>query len=251
MGAVIEKTSLLCDAALALVYPQSCNVCSGAVESRFDGVVCRQCWDETRLCGNDARLCWKCGVIIGHAATSNGRENINCHRCADGAYSAARACGIYEGALRASIIALKRRPYVSRRLEVLMEEQCRQPPLDGATLILPVPLHPERERQRGFNQAAVLAQVISKLLCLPVAEHVLARAVHTERHRAGMDARSRHESVENAFTVLSPRIVEGEKVLLVDDVLTTGATVSACALALRAAGAEEVLVLTLARPLHP
>jgi predicted amidophosphoribosyltransferase len=83
---------------------------------------------------------------------------------------------------------------------------------------------------------------------LPFDEGSLARTVHTERHRAGMDARARRESVEAAFKVRRPRLVETERILLVDDVYTTGATVSSCALTLRAAGAQEVFVLTVARP---
>ena len=113
---------------------------------------------------------------------------------------------------------------------------------------MPVPLHPDREKQRGFNQAAVLAKAVSELLRLPLDEHALARREHTGRHRAGMDARARAESVENAFVVLQPRTIAGEHILLVDDVFTTGATASACARVLRDAGAEEVLVLTIARP---
>ena len=177
-------------------------------------------------------------------------EGISCHRCDDASYTAARACGLYEGALRASIIALKREPRVSQRLISLMSDLCRRAPLNRATRILPVPLHPDREKQRGFNQAAVIAEALAAAAQIPFADQVLARTQHTERHRAGMDAQSRRESVENAFVVLHPRVVDGECILLVDDVFTTGATASACAIALRKAGAKEILVLTLARPLH-
>jgi competence protein ComFC len=116
------------------------------------------------------------------------------------------------------------------------------------TRIVPVPLHPERERARGFNQAALLARELSRLTGLPADEGSLVRTAHTERHRAGMDAKARRESVENAFSVTHPRLIEGERVLLIDDVFTTGATVSACAEALRAAGARDVFALTIARP---
>jgi competence protein ComFC len=111
-----------------------------------------------------------------------------------------------------------------------------------------VPLHPEREKERGFNQAAVLAEALSRFAQLPFADRALVRAQHTGRHRAGMDAQSRRESVENAFVVAHPRLIKGEHVLLVDDVFTTGATASACSRVLLEAGAEQVLVLTIARP---
>jgi len=177
-------------------------------------------------------------------------ERIRCRRCDEASFTGARACGLYEGALRASIIALKREPQVAKNLALLMWELCQREPLKRATRIVPVPLHPEREKQRGFNQAAILAAALSKLVALPLADGALVRTRHTGRHRGGMDAQARRESVEQVFTVVQPRIIAGEHILLVDDVFTTGATVSACALALNNAGAKEVLVLTVARPLH-
>ncbi|MGH9902421.1 MAG: ComF family protein, partial [Pyrinomonadaceae bacterium] len=93
----------------------------------------------------------------------------------------------------------------------------------------------------------VLARALAARTRLPLDEWSLVRATHSARHRAGMDAQSRRETVADAFAVRRPRLVEGERVLLVDDVFTTGATVSSCARALRAAGAEEVFVLTVAR----
>ena len=114
---------------------------------------------------------------------------------------------------------------------------------------MPVPLHRERQKLRGFNQASVIAHALSAKVSLPVDEVSLVRVEHTERHRAGMDARDRRESVETAFAVAHPALIAGERILLIDDVFTTGSTVSACASALFAAGAEKVFVLTLARPL--
>jgi ComF family protein len=115
---------------------------------------------------------------------------------------------------------------------------------------MPVPLHEERLRERGFNQAGEIANALSKLSGLKVDEWSLARMIHTERHRAGMDERARRESVENAFDIRRPRLVENENILLVDDVFTTGATVSSCARALKNAGAGEVFALTIARPVQ-
>ncbi|MDQ3819682.1 MAG: hypothetical protein M3362_18675, partial [Acidobacteriota bacterium] len=146
--------------------------------------------------------------------------------------------------------ALKREPHVSTRLAQLLFEAQQREPLNCATRIIPVPLHPDRLRERGFNQAAVLAGALAKLSALPFDEFSLVRTTHTERHRAGMDERARRESVENAFEVRRPRLIERERILLVDDVFTTGATVSSCAGALLAAGAEDVFVLTAARPIE-
>jgi len=122
-------------------------------------------------------------------------------------------------------------------------------PINSANLIIPIPLHPDREGERGFNQAALLARELSRLSHLPIDEYSVVRRVHTERHRAGMDARTRRESVANVFSVRHPKTIASRRVLLIDDVFTTGATVSACAAALKEAGAKEVLVLTIARAL--
>lgn len=174
--------------------------------------------------------------------------SIRCHKCDDDMFTTARACGFYEGALRASVLELKRQPRVAPRLARLMLAAQQRPPVNSANLIIPVPLHSERERERGFNQAALLARELARLSHLPLDEYSVARRVHTERHRAGMDARARRDSVAAAFAIRHPKLVAGQRVLLIDDVFTTGATVSACAAVLREAGAEDVFVLTVARP---
>jgi ComF family protein len=239
--------SHLADAALALVYPQPCAVCGASVESRHEGVACASCWQATRLFSAHDNLCWKCGLLTEAPAIEGRQESVRCGNCNDDAFTAARACGFYEGALRVSILNLKREPHVAARPAHLMLMTQQIAPLNRANLIIPVPLHPERERERGFNQASLLARELARLNRLPLDEHSVARRVHTERHRAGMDARARRDSVADAFAIRHPRLVAGQRVLLIDDVFTTGATVSACAAVLREAGAEEVFVLTLAR----
>lgn len=235
------------DAALALVYPQACVVCGGSVESRHDGVACSSCWDVAPIFRASDTLCWKCGALSRAAVTEDKRQSIRCGRCDDDAFAAARACGTYDGALRASILELKRRPQVARRIVHLMSEIQTREPLNTADLIVPVPLHPTREHERGFNQAFVLARELARCSGLPLDEHSLVRRVQTEMHRVGMDAKARRKSVGGAFFVRRADLITGKRVLLVDDVLTTGATVSACAEALKNAGAKDVFVLTIAR----
>jgi ComF family protein len=178
------------------------------------------------------------------------REQVRCRRCEDDAFTAARACGVYEGALRASVLLLKRDPHLCRKLVEQLINTQQQYPLSEATRIVPVPLHPERQKARGFNQAAVIAQELSRAISLPYDEISLIRTRHTDRHRAGMDAKGRRETVADAFRVAYPALVAAERVLLVDDVFTTGATVSSCARTLLDAGATEVFVLTIARPVR-
>ena len=246
---VTTLTSRVYDAALALVYPQACAVCGASVESRHDGVACAACWRATRVLSGDDTVCWKCGAFSRARVTEERRQSIRCGQCDDDAFTAARACGFYEGALRASVLALKREPHVAHRLARLIFAAQQRAPINTADLIIPVPLHPARERERGFNQAALLAQALALLSKLPINDHTVMRRIHTERHRSGMDSIARRQSVANAFSVVRSDSVAGKRVLLIDDVFTTGATVSACAAALKAAGAEEVFVLTIARPL--
>ena len=239
---------LLCDAALSLAYPRACAVCeTECVESRADAPACAKCWRATRVFTGDETLCWKCGAPAHASVSEEKRGGVRCRRCDAWAFEAARACGPYEGALRAAVLNLKREPFVPARLARLLAEAFERAPLSSATLAVPVPLHAERERERGFNQAALLARSLSKRAGLRLDEWSLARVSHSARHRAGMDARARLETVEDAFAVTRPRLVEGGRVLLIDDVFTTGATASACASALLASGASQVFVLTLAR----
>ena len=96
----------------------------------------------------------------------------------------------------------------------------------------------------------MLARELSTSTGLPVDEVSLVRTHHTVRHRAGMDWKGRRQTVADAFRVIYPALIAGERVLLVDDVFTTGATVSSCAKTLLDAGAAEVFVLTIARPVR-
>ena len=244
-----HAASFCYDSLLAVVYPRACAVCGGSVESRALGVVCAKCWQQTRILSTET-LCWKCGQPSIGTVADEKRETVRCHRCDDASFTAARACGIYEGALRASVLLLKREPHVCQKLRDELVKTQQRYPLNRATQIIPVPLHPEREKDRGFNQALLIGRELSRAISLPLNVASLTRDKHVKRHRAGMDAKGRRDTVADAFRVTHPALVAGERVLLVDDVFTTGATVSSCASVLLEAGATEVYVLTIARPVR-
>ena len=228
---------IICDAVLTLAYPQICVICARSVEERRFGVACESCWQGTRIFTDDDEVCLKCGApgppVCGH--------------CEVLAFTSARAVGMYKDALRESALMLKRRPCLPRHVEDLLVAAASREPFCVSTRVAPVPLHPKRLKTRGFNQASIIAGVVSKALELALDEVSLVRVSSPEKYRAGLDAKGRRDTVAGAFKVTHPRLVAGEHILLVDDVFTTGATVSACAEALLEAGANTVFVLTLAR----
>jgi ComF family protein len=154
--------------------------------------------------------------------------------------------------MREAIHALKfgHRPAVAAPLGRLLAEAAPgglpTPPADWAEGLVPVPLHPARLAERGFNQAELLAAPCAARWRVPVLGRVLVRARPT-RPQTDLDAEARRANVRDAFAVPRPVAVAGRRLLLIDDVLTTGATITAAAGALRAAGATAVGVLTLAR----
>jgi ComF family protein len=161
----------------------------------------------------------------------------------------ARALGPYDGVLRDVLHALK---YSGRRstapvLADLLRARCADV-LDGADGVVPVPLHFRRSWTRGFNQAALVASHLG-----PPLRHLLRRRRHTAP-QAGLSAEARRQNVERAFApsiraLVQPSLVRGSRLVLVDDVSTTGATLDACAAVLKERGAKEVRALVVARTL--
>ena len=232
------------DSLISIIYPQECRVCSGEVEHRSDGVACSQCWGATRIFTGSEMLCQKCGAYLGEQAAP---VAVFCHKCDEHHYDRASAAGIYETALAASIVQLKAAPGLPKRPRSIIEAAVRRSDLAHVDLIVTTPLAKERQIERGFNQAEIIGKVVSSVARIPLDCLSLARRLHTPIHRIGMDQRARDLTVQNAFEVARPKLIKGRSVLLVDDVLTSGATASSCAKALKNQGASRVDVFTLAR----
>lgn len=234
------------DSLLTLAYPQSCQVCQNSVENSADGVVCRKCWRKTRIFSGQETLCAKCSAFLQERSS---KFQTFCHNCDAHFYDGARAIGLYENALAASVLYLKRKPFLAKVLKNLYISAFENSPFQDSTVIIPVPLSKKRYLERGFNQAEVLAEALSQRTKLKIDKESLARKIHTPLHRAAMDRRARELTVENAFEVTRPKLVKGATILLIDDVFTSGATTSFCAKALKKKGADKVYVLTIARAL--
>lgn len=246
-GMSIPANALLC----VLLAPR-CAVCRGLLEEPLGGPVCETCWAAIRPM--TPPMCEACGDPLPSWRLVSA-VTARCPRCrrTPRAIDRARAIGEYTGALRQIVHVLKydRRRSVARRLGRLMKSHAG-PLLEGVDWVVPVPLHAGRERWRGFNQAADLAAALG----LPTRDALCRR--RQTAPQVELPAARRHANVRGAFAP-APRPrwwpargaraadLSGCCVLLVDDVTTTGATLDACARALKAAGAREVRALTAAR----
>jgi ComF family protein len=228
------------DPVLAVVFPSSCPACAATVEHPSQGPLCEACWE--RVAPAPARRC-RCGRRLGEAAA--------CGRCRRGLEPAAAglSLGPFEGPLRAAIHELKYRGKrkVARRLaQALLAVPGASELLAPEVVLVPVPLHPRRERERGFNQAESLSAAMAAALGLRHEPRALVRRLDTPS-QTGLSARERRDNVARAFAVRRRAAVASRRIVLVDDVMTTGATARACARALREAGAAEVRVVVAAR----
>ncbi len=170
-----------------------------------------------------------------------------CRLCRSGLteFDALYCVGAYEGRLRELIHLFKFTPMerLYRPLGAFLRTGL--PREAGFDMLVPMPLHRKRLRERGFNQAALLAKEVARVAALPVVPAVI-RKRHTAQ-QAGLTGKQRRINVRDAFEVREPALVAGKRILLVDDVVTTGASANSCALALKKAGASYVAVLALAR----
>jgi len=235
------------DAFAGLAFPSMCVICATPIESLDDGVTCALCWQQTLLTVPEPR-CYQCGWPIRSQLPAN--HQPRCTRCRDADFALLRFAGPYEGALRANLLFLKNYPHVCQRMrELVIAVFEKETALHAANIVIPIPLHLQRLRERGFNQATPIARLISRHAKIPLRTRWLVRTKHTERHRAGMDAKARATSVAAAFAVKRPEQIKNQIVLLVDDVFTTGATLNECGRTLMEAGAKTVYGFTVARVL--
>jgi ComF family protein len=227
---------------LNFLFPPLCIACREPVGEA--GGFCAECWRDIAFL--DGPSCGCCGVPF---PLDPGAETL-CAACLvrPPAYDKARAIFAYDGKSRAPILALKH----ADRLDLVPGfarwlERAGASLLADCDLIVPVPLHRYRLWRRRYNQAAELARALARRSGKKADLLVLERSRPTPSQGAMVSARARRRNVQGAFRVRDCHVVSGRRVLLVDDVLTTGATVEAASRALKRAGAAKVSVLALAR----
>ena len=229
-----------------LLYPPACLLCRTSLpDSR---ILCDGC--RRRMPRIDPPVCSRCGVGLRGAFDAR----LLCPTCQSAplAFDAARAPWWYAGAVQDAVRQFKysRRWRIGRSFALEMAAAARATlPLDEVDAVLPVPLHWLKSRLKGFHPPACLAQAVAAALDKPYLPSALRRVRWTTT-QTSLRWRERFRNVDQAFTARRA-LVAGRSVILIDDVLTSGATADACARTLKSAGARRVFLLTAARTPHP
>jgi ComF family protein len=233
---------------LRLVFPHVCEICGKHEAGPAESYVCKSCRDHPRaikkVCPPICKICglWYEGEIT---------NDFACRNCFDLEleFTSARSATEYAGLVKEVIHRFKYgrnewfEPFLA---ELLIEAALPELRFEPVELIVPIPLHARKRRGRGFNQAERLAARLCEATGIPYHAKLVER-VRDTNSQAGLDRDDRIENVKGAFNYVGAEPLKGQRLLLIDDVLTTGLTASACARELRKNGAGEVRVWTVAR----
>jgi competence protein ComFC len=245
------------DALVSVFFPAGCRLCERVLVHASTVPICEECLGSFAAVGG--AVCERCGQplaawSLGVAREERGPETLVCPECQTREYGfeRARSYGLYKAGLVRAIVLLKfeRMEPLGRWFAGRLAEVVRREAL-AADVVVPVPLHRQRERERGYNQADLIARPLARKLGLPYRAVLLVRTKpRPDKHILSLE--ERWDSVRGAFATRPGTQVDNLRVLLIDDVMTTGATLDACARALRGAGAKSVIGLTIARAArHP
>jgi ComF family protein len=235
---------------LDFVLPPLCSLCNRRLKDN-EKLVCTDCLHRIRIISPP--FCELCGKPV-----KSFNEKV-CHRCAISPHkcSKIRAIGPYDGNLKNEpytanlkhliyLFKYSKKPALAKLLGKLMADTLKNDKtFEIPQVVVPVPLHKSRERERGYNQAKLLAEIVSSELNLPLITDALVR-IRATQSQTKLSAKERKENVKGAFKVNLKDSIKGKKILLVDDVFTTGATLDECATELLESGALDVSAVTCA-----
>jgi ComF family protein len=233
---------------LDFILPTSCSFCRSPVGDSGIPYFCSACWAD--LAPVPGPVCPTCGRPFESPEALSQSPTHQCSGCrlSPPVFDQAISVGQFEGPLREAIHQFKYRPCRSlgRPLGEWMVDRIKV--LTNIDVIVPVPLHATRLRQRGFNQSLLLAHRMSERLGVPLSCDNLFR-VRPTRPQVELTGNERIVNVAGAFALRRPFEIEAKSIVLIDDVFTTGATMNECSSVLRTAGAAQVTAFTLARAL--
>jgi competence protein ComFC len=236
------------DAVVSVFFPAGCRICDKLLTGASRVPICGECLDS--FPASSEKKCEVCGQPLA-LMTSTDDNALVCRACQQKTYAfdRARSYGVYDGPLVHAILLLKwerAEPLGAWFADRLTELTRREGQSMVADVVVPVPLHRDRERARGYNQAGLISKPLARKLRLPH-KAVLLMRTRPRPPKQVLTLEERWESVRGAFATRPGSQVDKKRVLLVDDVMTTGATLDACARALLESGAKSVLALTVAR----
>lgn len=245
MSAVVDSVRDWLNAGLGFIYPEVCQLCGEARATPEDSYICAGCRAQVQFIKEP--FCERCGLPFEGAITTR----FECANCRDTElhFQTARSAVVARDPILEVLHrykyhrALWFEPFLADLLVRRAAPELRRQKWDG---IVPVPLHAAKEREREFNQAERLSRRLSAATNIPLKKSLLRRALPT-RTQTLLSREERLANVRRAFALRDGLVLNGERLVLVDDVLTTGATTNACARVLRAGGAGEVCVWTVAR----
>lgn len=219
---------------LDLLYPRRCPVCAEISQG-----ICKKCTAEIKLITHPR--CYKCGKPV------EGEETEYCEDCNEHHhyFTEGRGLLLYEGKVKESIHRIKyenKREYLDVYAQLMAENLGKNVRRWNPQVCIPIPMYSVKKRMRGFNQAEILAQKLGEMLHIPVDAKVLQKIKDTSDQKS-LDVRQRKHNIQGAFSVTGD--LPYKRILLVDDVYTTGNTIDAAAKTLLDAGAEEIYFLTI------
>jgi ComF family protein len=224
-------------------FPRSCLHCGDAVEYSDFQFLCRVCSRELFL--SKPPICSTCGYpFFGMLAGPR-----VCPHCVelDPLFKQGKTLFLAKGPARSIIHVLKYQSgfYVLEDVKVMIAKVPHYKEYFDGAILIPVPLHPTKERERGFNQSLVIAKSLNEATEAKDLQNLLVRTMYTQT-QTRLSRAARHQNVKNAFALAADAVViPNQTYILVDDVITTGSTLNACAAVLREAGANQVKVATL------
>lgn len=234
-------------ALLDILFPKGCLACGGRLQGGQEISYCVLCLQDVRLIHEP--FCTICGKPFDNAAGNS----HHCSYCLKNRwhFKQARAVVRYHAPIAEAVKTFKYNGMMHglATFAALAQQYFRHHPQPQPDIIIPVPLHPRRLRKRGFNQALVLGRKLFPQYKDRIDPQVLERHIGT-RPQTGLSGHERRRNVRNAFRVRIPEKIKNRKILLVDDVFTTGATVDECARVLMKSQAAEVVVFTFARAME-
>ena len=254
MSILVSSVSGVAESLFATLFPSDCRLCGTPLINISRLPVCRPCLaDVRRIKGN---VCSVCGErVFSPYALGAGETRCGLCRRLEPPFVKAVACGSYDGGLRELIHLLKYeqvRPAAVVLGRMLAEAVSGMESGSTPLAVVPVPLHARKLRQRGFNQSELIAQHAVKLGVgsgRPALHSRVLERLRETQSQIGLTWHQRRENLRGAFAVSRPEEIAGREILLVDDVFTTGTTVSECARVLLRAGASKVFVAAVARTL--